>query len=301
MRILREWIHRLLGTLLPGRRNDDLEEELRLHLELAAEDARRRGLSSADAARAVRLKAGGDSQAMDTLHDQRGLPWLDDLARDVRHGLRTLGRTPLFTAVALLTLALGIGANAAIFAIVNGVILHPLGYPKPEQLMYLTAEFPTRGLTRNAVSVPEYMEFRQINQSFAVVGAYTTGGGGYTTGEVNLTAGDRPLRVRSVSVDAHLLNALGVQPAQGRFFSEQETARWTGTLAPPIAILSHELWQTAFGGQPVIGKTVEVEGRAHEILGIMPPGADVMDHRTQIWLPLWVHPNAARQRGSHVL
>ena len=301
MRILREWIHRLLGTLFPGRRNDDLEEELRLHLELAAEDARRRGLSSADAARAVRLKAGGDSQAMDALHDQRGLPWLDDLARDVRHGLRKLGRTPLFTAVALLTLALGIGANAAIFTIVNGVILRPLGYPKPEQLMYLTAEFPTRGLTRNAVSVPEYMEFRQINQSFAAVGAYTTGGGGYTTGEVNLTAGDRPLRVRSVSVDAHLLNTLGVQPALGRFFSEQETARWSGTLAPPIAILSHELWQTAFGGQPVVGKTVEVEGRAHEILGIMPPGADVMDNRTQIWLPLWVHPNAARQRGSHVL
>ena len=100
---------------------------------------------------------------MDAVRDQRGLPWVDDLVRDVRHGFRTLGHTPMFTAIALLTLALGIGANAAIFAIVNGVILHPLGYPKPEQLMYLTAEFPTRGLTRNAVSVPEYMEFRQIN------------------------------------------------------------------------------------------------------------------------------------------
>src|SRR5437764_13556413 len=103
--------------------------------------------------------------------------------RDVGHGLRSLRRSPAFTAIALLTLALGIGANAAIFTIVNGVILRPLGYPKPEQLMYLTAEFPTRGLTRNAVSVPEYMEFRQINQSFAAVGAYTTGGGGDTTGE----------------------------------------------------------------------------------------------------------------------
>src|SRR5438552_6567277 len=301
MRTLREWIHRLLETLRPGRSNDDVEEELRLHLELAAEDGRRRGLSSADSARAARLKAGDASQAMDAVRDQRGLPWVDDLARDVRHGFRTLGHTPMFTAIALLTLALGIGANATIFTIVNGVILRPLGYPKPKQLMYLAAEFPTRGLTRNAVSVPEYMEFRQINQSFAAVGAYTTGGGGYTTGEVNLTAGDRPLRVRSVSVDAYLLNTLGVQPALGRFFSEHETARWSGTLAPPIAILSHELWQTAFGGQPVVGKTVEVEGRAHEILGIMPPAADVMDNRTQIWLPLWVHPNAARQRGFHVL
>ena len=131
----------------------------------------------------------------------------------------------MFTAVALLTLALGIGANTAIFSIVNGVILRPLDYPKPEQLMYLTTEFPALGLTRNPLSVQEHLEFRQINQSFAAVGAYRTMGGAYTTGEVNLTAGDRPLRVRSISVDAHLLNTLGVQPAQGRFFSEEETDR----------------------------------------------------------------------------
>ena len=94
MRILREWIHRLRGTLLAGRRDGDLEQELRLHLEMAAEDARRDGLNSADSARAARLKAGGASQALDKLRDQRGLPWLDDLTRDVRHGLRTLRRSP---------------------------------------------------------------------------------------------------------------------------------------------------------------------------------------------------------------
>ena len=116
-------------------------------MEMAAEDARRRGLDPADASRAARIEAGGASQAMDALRDQRGLPWLDDLARDVRHGLRTLRRTPVFTAVALLTLALGIGANTAIFSIVHGVILRPLDYPKPEQLMYLTTEFPALGLT----------------------------------------------------------------------------------------------------------------------------------------------------------
>ncbi len=145
MRVLREWIHRLRGTLLPSRRDADLDEELRLHLAMAAEEARRRGLEPADAVRAARIEAGGASQAMDTLRDQRGLPWLDDLARDVSHGLRTLRRTPVFTAVALLTLALGIGANTAIFSIVNGVILRPLDYPRPEQLMYLTTEFPALG------------------------------------------------------------------------------------------------------------------------------------------------------------
>ncbi|MCA1837961.1 MAG: ABC transporter permease, partial [Actinobacteria bacterium] len=274
MRFLREWIHRLRGTLLPSRRDADLEEELRLHLAMAAEEARRRGLEPADAVRAARIEAGGASQAMDTLRDQRGLPWLDDLARDVSHGLRTLRRTPVFTAVALLTLALGIGANTAIFSIVNGVILRPLDYPRPEQLMYLTTEFPALGLTRNPLSVQEYLEFRQINQSFAAVGAYRTMGGAYTT--------------------------LGVQPAQGRIFSEEETNR-AGGLAPPLAILSYELWQTAFGGQPVLGQAVNVDGRPHEILGIMPSGIDVMDNHTAIWLPLGL-PAAIRQnRGFHIL
>jgi putative ABC transport system permease protein len=300
MRILREWIHRLWGTLLPRRRDSDLEQELRLHLELGAEDARRRGLNATDSVRAARLKAGGTSQAMDALRDQRGVPWLDDLTRDARHGVRMLRRTPVFTVVALLTLALGIGANTAIFSIVNGVILRPLNYPKPEQLMYLTTEFPALGLTGNALSMQEYLELRQLNQSFAKVGAYRTMGGAYTTGEVNLMAGDRPLRVRSMSVDAHLLNTLGVQPAQGRFFNEEETNR-TGGLAPPLAILSSELWQSSFGGRSLIGHTLNVDGRPHEILGIMPPGIDVMDNRTAIWLPLGL-PAAIRQnRSFHIL
>src|SRR5262249_55627447 len=149
MRFLREWIHRLRGTLRPRRRDGDLEEELRLHLAMAAEAARRRGLGPADAVRAARIEAGGASQAMDTLRGQRGLPWMADLARDVSHGLRTLRRTPVFTAVALLTLTLGIGANTAIFSIVNGVILRPLDYPRPEQLMDLTTDFPALGSTRN--------------------------------------------------------------------------------------------------------------------------------------------------------
>jgi putative ABC transport system permease protein len=300
MRVVREWLHRLAGTLLRRRCDIDLEEELRLHLEMATEDARSRGLEPADAVRAAQVKTGAASQAMDALRDQRGLPWLDDLARDVSHGLRTLRRTPVFTAVALLTLALGIGANTAIFSIVNGVILRPLDYPKPAQLMFVTTEFPELGLTRNPLSVQEYLEFRQINQSFAAVGAYRTTGGAYTTGEVNLTAGGRPLRVRSISVDAGLLSTLGVQPAQGRLFTAEETSR-AGGLAPPLAIISYELWQAVFGGQPLVGQTVNVDGRLHEILGIMPSGIDVMDNHTAIWLPLGL-PAAIRQnRGFHIL
>ena len=284
MPTIRERVHRLMSTIWPRRRDGDLAEELRAHAELAAERGQR---------------VTGAVQAMDALRDQRGLGWLEDFGRDVRHGLRSLRRSPVFAAVALLTLALGIGANTAIFSVVNGVILRPLGYPRPEQLVQLTSRYPV--LPIRAVSAPEYAEFRAMNRSFAAVGAYTAVITNFINGEVNLTAGDRPLRVRSIAVDAHLLETLGIQPAQGRFFSEEETSRWTGTLAPPLAILSHELWQTAFGGRPLVGQTVDVEGRPHEVLGIMPPGADLMDHRPEIWLPLWIHPAAAEQRGSHLL
>jgi hypothetical protein len=213
----REGIRRLWGTLRRNPRDRDLEEELKLHVELAAEDLRQRGGSPDDARRAARLQAGGVAQAMEALRDQRGLPWLDDLARDVRHGLRALWTTPVFTAVALLTVALGIGANAAIFTIVNDVILRPLGYPKPEQVMFLST-YNALFSTEFPVAPAEYFEFREINRSFADVGAFTTG-------EVNLTAGDRPLRVRAASVDEHLLNALGLQAAQGRLFARGGNGR----------------------------------------------------------------------------
>ena len=226
----------------------------------------------------------------------------DQLRQDLRHAVRSLLRSPAFTAVTILTLALGIGANTAIFSIVNGVILRPLGYPKPEQLMYLTTQFPAFGFEQFWVSPPEYLEFREINQSFASVGAFTTG-------EVNLTAGDRPLRVRSASVNDDLMNALGVQPAIGRLFSKGETDLGGPPPTPgsppiplpPFVLLSHELWQSAFGGQDLVGQTVEVNGLPREVIGIMPPGADVMDNRTEIWLPLGLNPGNRQNRGNHFL
>jgi predicted permease len=226
---------------------------------------------------------------------------LDTLKQDLRLAVRSLLRAPAFAAVTILTLALGIGANTAIFSIVNGVILRPLGYPKPEQLMYLTTQFPAFGFDQFWVSPPEYFEFRELNASFAAVGAYTTG-------EVNLTAGDRPLRVRSASVDENLFQALGLQPLAGRVFAKGETdvvppPNPTGPVPlPAICILSYELWQSAFGGQQnVIGQMVEINGVRREVIGIMPPGADVMDNRTEIWMPIGLNPNNRLNRGSHFL
>jgi putative ABC transport system permease protein len=227
---------------------------------------------------------------------------MDSFRQDLRIATRSLVRTPGFTAIALITLALGIGANTAIFSIVSGVILRPLSYPNPQQLMYLTTQFPALGFEQFWVSPPEYMEFREFNQSFAAVGAFRTA-------ESNLTAGDRPLRVRTALVDEHLFAALGVPAAQGRLFAKGE-AEVTGPPpaqgqpAPqtqPIVVLSHEFWQSAFGGRSMIGTSIEINGRPREVIGILPPGTDLMDTRTEIWLPLGLNPGNRQNRGSHNL
>jgi putative ABC transport system permease protein len=239
----------------------------------------------------------------------RRLPWIEDLVLDARYGLRSLRRAPVFTAVAVVTLTLGIGANTAIFSIVNGVILRPLGYSSPDRLVRVTAQFPLTGSAGGALSYPEYEEFRGMTRSFAGMGVFaiggTVGGGsGGWFGAVNLTAGDRPLRVRSALVDDRLLTTLGIRPLHGRLFAPGETdamAARPGLGGPPLAILSYELWQSAFGGQPMVGQAVHVDGRPHDIVGIMPPGADIMDNRTEIWLPIGAHPATRRIRDAHVV
>ena len=288
----------------------DLNDELEMFVEMAAADGRRDGASPADARRSAVIALGGFEQAKERVREVRHRAWLDSLGGDLRYGIRTLRRNPLFTTVALLTLALGIGANTAIFSIVHAVILRPLRYPAPDRLMRLTAQFPIGPARGFRLSTAEYLEFRQMNRSFAEVGAFAVGegvaggGAGAWAGAVNLAAGTRPLRARSALVDEHLLAALGVQPAQGRLFAPGETdamASRPGLGGPPVAILSSELWQSAFAGQSIVGQSIEVDGRPHDIIGIMPPGFDVIDNRTEIWLPIGIHPEIRKIRGNHVL
>lgn len=285
------------GTNVDG----ELDAEFRFHLDQLVEENVASGMPLAEACQAAERTIGGITRYKEACRDMRRVNFVDDFMQDLRYTIRSLAKSPGFTGIVVATLALGIGANIAVFTVVQGVLIQPLAYPKPDQLLYLTAEAPALGNTESALSTPEYREFRQMNRSFAAMGAYSAGGGAYPTGEVNLTAGDRPLRVRSSAVDAGLLQTLGIQPEQGRLFSDEETAHWTGTLPPPIAILSHELWRRTFGGRPLIGQKLAIDGRPHEIVGIMPPGADLMDHHTQVWLPLWLPPDMASQRGAHVL
>ena len=307
-------LHRLAsivrGLMRRTRDEQDLRDELETFVQMAAADRVRDGASPADARRAAVLDLGGIEQVSERVRAGRHGAWLDGIVRDVRYGLRALRRNPLFTAVAVLTLALGIGANTAIFSIVHAVILRPLPYPAPEQLMRLTAQFPDGPLQGFRLSTPEYLEFQRMTRTFAAVGAFAVGdgvaggGSGAWAGAVNVMAGDRPVRARSALVDDHLFAALGVPPAQGRVFARGETDAMSsrpGLGGPPLAILSHELWQSAFEGRPIVGASVQVDGRPHDIIGVMPPGFDVMDNRTEIWLPIGIHPVIRRIRDNHVL
>ena len=298
-------LHRLLAgvrQLLRRRGDADLELELDDYLRRATEQKVAAGMSPEEAERSARLEMGGFEQIKEHVREIRWELAIDRLSQDVRHAARSLAASKAFTAVSILTLALGIGANTAIFSILNGVILRPLGYPKPDQLMFLSTRVPALGLDSFWVSPVEYFEFRELNQSFSNVGAFHVG-------EVNLFDGDQPHRVRSAAVDEHLLATLGIPAAQGRLFTSGETNGTIPAIAPgqpppgtaPVAILSHELWQSAFGGRPLVGRRIDIEGVSREVIGILPPGVDLMDHQPEVWLPIGLNPADRQNRAGHFL
>src|SRR5262245_60053875 len=186
---------------------------------------------------------------------------MDSLFRDLRHAVRNLARTPGFALVTIVTLALGIGANTAIFSVVNAVILRPLGYPHSEQLVYISSQFPQMGFDQFWVSPPEFLEFQERTHAFSIVGAVATG-------QANLTAPDRPRRVNVGQASTDLFKALGVNAQYGRTFDPSET-RPNG---PRVTILSYEIWKSAFGGNPnMLNSDVEINGVRRRVIGIMPP------------------------------
>ena len=171
------------------------------------------------------------------------------------------------------------------------MLLRPLPYPAPAQLMYVSTRFPALGLPQFWVSVAEYLEYQAFNRSFVDLGAFRTG-------EANLVSGERPFRIRTATVDAHLLRTLGVNAARGRLFDDRETGMVS---PPPVALMSYELWQAAFGARPMVGRAVTVDGRRLEVVGIMAPGADLMDTHPELWLPLGFTEDDRQARNNHAL
>ena len=274
------------------RRENDLDDEIRAHLDMATRDRIARGESPEDAARAARREFGDVVTVREVTGDMWSGQSFARIAQDVRWAVRSLRRAPGFTIVAILTLALGIGANTAIFSVVNGVLLEPLPFPKSHQLVYITSQFPTLGFDQFPVDAAEYLELRERNRSFQDVGAYVTSA-------VNIGAEGHPARVTSAIVTASLFPTLGVAPRLGRTFTPEEML----PNAAAVAVLSSELWQSAFAAdRGIIGRQIDVDGAKTTVVGIMPPGFDVHDQNVKIWLPLTLDPAQRQQfRGGHFL
>ncbi|MES1243740.1 MAG: ABC transporter permease [Acidobacteriota bacterium] len=213
------------------------------------------------------------------------------ILQDLRYAARLLLRTPGFTLLAALTLALGIGANAAIFSVIDAVLLRPLPYAEPERLVFTYSQFPGMSFDRFWSSAPEFLELRQKSKGFLEeLGAYTTGA-------ANIT-GDQPVRVKRARASAGLFDVLGVRPELGRVFTAKEDL----PNAEQVLVLSHGLWQTAFGGErSVIGRQVQVDGVDRTVLGVMPPGFDVGNEHVEAWIPLALDPANPGGRASHYL
>ena len=279
---------RLDALFRSKRREVELREELDFHLEAHVADNLRLGMTPQEARRRALLALGGRSQTAEACRERRGLPAVETTMQDLRYALRMFRRTPGFVATALLTLTLGIGANTAIFSVLNAVLLRPLDYARPRQLMNISSQIP--GFDQFWVSVPEFLELREWTHAFSSVGAYATG-------ESNLSAADRPQRVRMMAASADLFTTLGVTAHIGRTFDAAETR----PDAAPVAVFSYGLWQSAFAADPgLVGAAIEIDGVRRTVVGIMPPAFDVADEHIKVWLPLVVNP-ATANRGGHFL
>jgi predicted permease len=216
---------------------------------------------------------------------------MDALRNDVLYAIRSLSKNPGYAAVTILTLALGIGANTAIFSVINGVLLKPLPYPSPGRLLFITSQFPGLGFDQFWISAPEFLEFRERTRAFQDVGAYRAGA-------VNLGTHDQPRRVNSAIVTSELMPVLGVPAQRGRHFTRADTLPG----AEDVAILSDEVWRSAFGAdQGVLDRIIPIDGVPTRIVGIMPPGFDVHDSKVEVWLPLTLDPANPGGRGGHFL
>ena len=251
----RSWLRTTLGR---SRMESDMDTELRFHIEAYAEDLARKGLSRQEAMRRARMDFGGIELAKEECREARGVTFLESLIQDVRFALRTLRKSPGFTAVAVLTLALGIGANSALFSVVNGVLLNPLPYPNPNQAVALasrTSDFP-----ETSISYPNFMDYVRFNHTFTSLAAYRQT-------SFNLTGQGDAERVTVMQVSASFFPLLGVQPVRGRNFSSAEDELGG---APAVA-LSGGFWKTKFGSSPdIIGKALNLNGTDYTVVGVIP-------------------------------
>jgi predicted permease len=267
-----------------------LEQEIASHLAMAKSDHLERGESSQQADSAARREFGNVALVQHVTRDQWGWLWLEEFLQDLRHGARSLRKNPGFTAIAILTLALGIGANTSLFSVVNGVLLNPLPYLHSEQLITLHESKPN--FKNGSVSYPNFLDWQKDNHTFsamAVTRRYT----------FSLTGLGEAEQVRARFVSSDFFSVIGVNPVVGRAFARGEDKIG----AAPIALISAGFWNRKFGGSPdVLGKTLNLDGKAYTIVGVIPAGFDLLlqSVRTpEVYVPIGQWSNSLlTQRGA---
>src|SRR5215510_7200449 len=220
---------------------------------------------------------------------QSGDEMMTTLWQDLRYGARMMTKNPGFTLVAVFTLALGIGANSAIFSVVNAVLLRPLRFKDPERLVFIWEKLPQGGT--GGVSVPNLTDWREQNDVMAGIAAYTSA-------SFNLQSQDSPERVSGATVTSDFFDVLGIPPLLGRAFQAGEDQEG----AHRVVVLSHQLWQRNFGADPqIVSKPILVNGENFTVVGVAPPGFGFPSRLTELWTPLTLPPDRRANRGNHFL
>ncbi len=294
------WIRALASRtctrLSPQQADQDFENELETHLEMLTEENVRRGMTPEEARRAARIRLGGHTQLKETNRELHGLPILETFLQDMRYALRMLRKNPGFTAVAILTLALGIGANTAIFSVVYAVPLKPLPYTNPEQLFTAFQANTQQGIAETGCSYPNFEEWRAQNHVFSELA-------GILGHQLTLTGRGEPSVVNTSVVTPELFALLDVKPLAGRIFSPQDGKQG----AAPVALVSEDLWRGRFGADPKItGTSINLDKRPFTVIGIIPAAfrTPFFNTKREVWIPLVQDPLFSTfmpQRGSHFL
>jgi len=271
----------------------DLEEEMRLHRELREQEQIEAGVAPEEARYAARRRFGNDLVLREESREMWGWNWLEHFVQDIRFGLRMLARNPGFTTVAVLTLALGIGANTAIFSVVNAVLLKPLPYADPDRLAVIWVTEPSAPGGLFPDTGPDFRDWKAMNHSFEGMSAITIAG-------ATLTGSGEPRQLRGLTVSPNTFQLLGAQPQLGRSFAPDEGP----TGHNHVVILSYGLWQSAFGGQKnIVGSKVTLDGEGYDVVGVMPKDLrfpSLWGRNPQFWTPITMDaPKWKTQRMNH--
>jgi putative ABC transport system permease protein len=288
---IREGWHRLRS--LAGREAIErgLDEELRFHIDQQTEKNLRAGMTPAEARRQAFIKFGGVERIKESTRDEFRPALFEDFVRDLRYGARALGRAPGFTAVATLTLALGIGANTAIFSVVNTVLLKPLSYSEPDRLAFVWERNTAIGKDRDLVAPPNYLDWKSQNSVFDALGAYRVNG-------FALTGAGEPESITAITASSSVFRVLGVDALLGRPFTDEEEAR-----RDRVVLLRHDFWQRRFGGdRSLVGRSITLTGAAFTVVGVMPPSFRFPEgNPVDVYSPLVFGPNELTGRRTHSL